>query len=223
MGGPGVWRAKPSGRRAGGLVWLRSGVLVVAVAFAALAASAPGALAKPAEIGPPVPELTHLADEGKALLDAHLSPGLHIPVHIGYLTNPEPGDKSPASTAASVVSGLFCQIAVYKPVFDADAGTNVSWQEEIITHELFHCYQQQLEGDADSTVSATESWVQEGLARWVDTTLFASDPVFISRDTFMEYFLTSTTPLFDRSYDAVGFWAISRTWPAICGTGSRRS
>ena len=48
--------------------------------------------------------------------------------------------------------------------------------------------------------------MQEGLARWVDTTLFASDPIFISRDTFMEYFLTSQTALFDRSYDAVGFW-----------------
>ena len=181
-------------------------MLAAALAVAALTFFAPAALAHSAEIGPPVPELTHLADAGTALLNAHLSPHLHIPVHIGWLTNPEPGDKSPATTAASVMSGLFCQIAVYKPVFDADAGSNVNWQEEIITHELFHCYEQQIEGDADSTVSKTESWVQEGLARWVDTTLFASDPIFISRDTFMEYFLTSTTPLFDREYDAVGFW-----------------
>ena len=48
--------------------------------------------------------------------------------------------------------------------------------------------------------------MQEGLARWVDTTLFSSDPIFVSRDSFMEYFLTSTTQLFDRRYDAVGFW-----------------
>ncbi len=181
-------------------------MLGAALAVAALTFSAPAALAHPAEIGPPVPELTHLADAGTTLLNAHLSPHLHIPVHIGWLTNPEPGDTSPATTAASAVSGLFCQIAVYKPIFDADTGGNTNWQEEIITHELFHCYQQQLEGDGDTTVTKTESWVQEGLARWVDTTLFASDPIYISRDSFMEYFLTSTMPLFDRSYDAVGFW-----------------
>ncbi|HEX4011613.1 MAG TPA: VWD domain-containing protein [Solirubrobacteraceae bacterium] len=184
---------------------MRPGLLAVAVVVGALMFSAPAALAH-AEIGPAVPELTHLADEGQALLNAHLSPDLHVPVHIGWLTNAAPGDKSPAYTSASAVSGLFCQIAVYKPIFDNDAGGNMSWAEEIITHELFHCYQQQIEGDADSEVSATESWVQEGLARWVDTTLFASDPIFISRDSVRGYFMTSTTALFDRSYDAVGFW-----------------
>ncbi len=181
-------------------------MLGAALALAALTFSAPAALANPSEIGPPVPELTHLADAGTALLNAHLSPDLHVPVHIGWLTNPEPGDNSPAYTSASSESRPFCQIAVYKPIFDGDTSGNTSWQEEIITHELFHCYEGQLEGDADTMVSKTESWVQEGLARWVDTTLFASDPIYISRDTFMEYFLTSNIPLFDRSYDAVGFW-----------------
>jgi hypothetical protein len=204
--GSGACSAKPTGRASEPIARLRSGLLVAAVVVAALASSAPPALAHSAKIGPPVPELTQLADQGRALLNAHLSPDLHIPVHIGWLTNPDPGDHSPAYTSASAVSGLFCQIAVYQPIFDSDASGNMSWAEEIITHELFHCYQQQIEGDADSTVSATESWVQEGLARWVDTTLFSSDPIFISRDSFRGYFMTSTTALFDRSYDAVGFW-----------------
>ena len=39
----------------------------------------------------------------------------------------------------------------------------------------------------------------------------------------MEYFLTSQTPLFDRSYDAVGFWGHLEDVPAICGIGSRGS
>ena len=152
----GVGRAKPLRGGGGPIARLSCGLLAVAaVVFAALMLSAPSALAN-AEIGPPVPELTHLAAEGKALLNAHLSPDLHIPVHIGWLTNPEPGDNSPAYTSASSVTGLFCQIAVYKPVFDGDASGNMNWEEEIITHELFHCYQQQIEGDGNTTVSSTE-------------------------------------------------------------------
>jgi hypothetical protein len=189
-------------------VRFRSAALGAAVSvLASLAFSVPAALATPAEIGPPVTELTHLADAGRALLNAHLSPDLHLPVKIGWLKNPDPGDNSPAYTGPREdSSGRYCQIAVYKPVFDSVTAGNMNWEEEVITHELFHCYQQQIEGDADSTVSKTESWVQEGLARWVDTDLFSSDAIGISRDTFEQYFQTSGDPLFSRSYDAVGFW-----------------
>ncbi len=196
---------------------MRSGLLVVAVAFVALVWAAAPALAEPPEIGPPVAELTTLVHDGTALLNAHLSPGLDQEVTIGWQTNAGPGDTSPATTNAvtrTITSNLtgktriehLCQIAVDEPIFDADTAADSNWAKEIITHELFHCYENQIEGDAANAITGSQAFLQEGMARWVDVDLFSSDPIGISVGSIEKYFASSTVPLFARSYDAVGFW-----------------
>jgi len=156
-------------------------------------------------IGPPVPQLTSLAKSAVHLLDMHLSPAYSLPYDIGWQTNAVAGATSPANTNA-YLDGHGCQIAVDQAVFDSATKGNSDWELEIVTHEVFHCYEQQLEGNADHMVTKTEPWLQEGLARWVDIELFSSDPVSLALDTLKTYFATSKVSLFARSYDAVGFW-----------------
>jgi hypothetical protein len=193
----------------------RHGRGVVVLALVCL----PAFLAAPAqadpEIGGSVPALDALESQGVALLNAHLSPGLTIDVKIGWYTNAPSSERSPAvtnqvvQTSTSNLTGKttvthYCQIAVNEPLFDAYTGAG--WQEAIITHELFHCYQIQLLPDAFGTAASTEKWMIEGLARWVDLTLFASNPVPAALNDLESYFKNSTVPLFGRGYDAVGFW-----------------
>ena len=179
-------------------------------------AIAPGtAAAFSPQIGPPVPALDHLKDTAVSLLDAHLHPGVTVPIYIGYMTNTAPGKQSPAYTNSGTHTyptrkppfnkEVYCQIAVNKPTFDADTMGNSTWEEEVVTHEVFHCYEFQLEGADDAKVTYNEPWVQEGLARWVDMDLF-HPPIAESVGSLQQYFDSSGTSLLDRSYDSVGFW-----------------
>jgi hypothetical protein len=189
--------------------------LLSAVVIPALV-SAPAQAGEIPTIGTPnkVPELNAYVSQGTKLLDAHLSPSLDISVDIGWQTNTAPTDRSPAAAnllhTGFVLGGhtfnkrRYCQVAVNESLFAAltDAG-----QAEVITHELFHCYEMQLLSDSDyATATQTEGFMIEGLARWVDVTLFASNPVSQSIGDIEAYFASSTVPLFGRTYDAVGFW-----------------
>ncbi|MGO9959553.1 MAG: hypothetical protein ACLP50_26850 [Solirubrobacteraceae bacterium] len=154
-----------------------------------------------------MPSLTSLVDTGERLLDKHLSPGLSIHVAIGYEINPPPGETSAASAKPFIHTNalghsIICQIAVIEPLFSAI--TKQSWREEAITHELFHCYQYQINPGINGDVG---DWLIEGLARWVDLTLFASNPYPPLLAKSLElYFASSGSDLLRRKYDAVGFW-----------------
>jgi len=74
-----------------------------------------------------------------------------------------------------------------------------------MAHELFHCFQFDLRGK--DTWTAMPLWVQEGTADWAATTIDPS-PFDLDND-FLElgkYFGHPRQPLFDRAYDASGFW-----------------
>ena len=173
------------------------------IALALLALPGPSA-ANPPPIGPPQPELTSLAEKAVHLLDAHLSPAVTVTYKIGYDLSSPAGNATPAITTNTEYG---CQIAVNEEAFNHDAAGNANWELEIITHEMFHCYEVQIERTENyAHVANTEAWVQEGLARWVDMTLFSSDPIAESRESLKTYFATSTVSLFARRYDAVGFW-----------------
>ncbi len=126
-------------------------------------------------IGPPVAELTSLAKDAVHLLDAHLSPAVSIEYEIGWENDAVGGDTTPADTNPNTrttkdhLTGTTeriktCQIAVNENVFKSlTAGNTELATLEIITHEMFHCYELQFEGDAYATVgSDTEKWLQEG-------------------------------------------------------------
>lgn len=94
--------------------------------------------------------------------------------------------------------GDVCQIAVNKSWFDTIPHYE---QNEVITHEVFHCFENEI------APKETGTWVSEGLARWVDTQLFPHTHLKEALGSLEEYWKTPQRSLFDRSYDAVGFWA----------------
>jgi hypothetical protein len=74
-----------------------------------------------------------------------------------------------------------------------------------MAHELFHCFQFDLRGT--DTWKGMPLWVQEGTADWAATTIVPSS--FELDNDFLElgkYFGHPRQPLFDRAYDASGFW-----------------
>lgn len=189
-------------------------LLVVSVAASTLCTA--GAQAK---VGPTIEHsrlLTRLAEEARALLNAHLPPSskFELPIDIGYAISPHEGEVSPAETFPARDSS-FCEIAVDQATWNQSRftggydGTGQGDKDralEIITHEAFHCYQIQLLGNAYNGV---HDWVKEGLPRWVDLSLFPANPVPSAAGNLEQYFKSPTQSLFARAmgYDAVGFWA----------------
>jgi hypothetical protein len=71
-----------------------------------------------------------------------------------------------------------------------------------LAHEIFHCYQAMDFPDLSAFYTAP-SWLIEGEAEWVGDTLYPEG------DPFWNAYLTQPqTPLFSRSYDAVGFYSL---------------
>lgn len=76
----------------------------------------------------------------------------------------------------------------------------------VVTHEVVHCYQQ-IDSDTANDVSTTGGWLTDGEAVWAQMTLVPS-AVFTSLQTHWANYLNQPrTHLFDRAYDAAGFFA----------------
>jgi hypothetical protein len=95
-------------------------------------------------------------------------------------------------------NGHTCQIAVNRNWFGPIPHYE---QDEVLAHEVFHCFEWEI------TRRLTHDWVTEGLARWVDLTLFPHTHLAGALESLTQYYDTPQQSLFRRSYDAVGFWA----------------
>ncbi len=92
----------------------------------------------------------------------------------------------------------------------------------LVAHEVFHCFQGDITG-----WKSLPAWITEGMADWAALSV---DPVayFHGGGNLEWYITTPHTPLFQRSYDAVGFWGhaddvVPNLWasiPAILNVGS---
>lgn len=77
-------------------------------------------------------------------------------------------------------------------------------QQEVIPHEVFHCFQMALFSSA-AVLGTKPSWLIEGQAEWVGCTIAGHCDVGVgSWDT---YFNSGRTPLFSRKYDAIGYYS----------------
>ncbi len=95
-----------------------------------------------------------------------------------------------------------CAIEIF-PVLQHSADmTNV---EMVISHEVFHCFQDQALGSYSAWLS-THQWLTEGEAMYVGEALSPSQNP-LSRKHWGEYVNEPNTHLFDRSYSAIGFYA----------------
>jgi hypothetical protein len=96
-------------------------------------------------------------------------------------------------------SGRPAQCIIYvNPLLLGDSPTEI---ESVVDHEVFHCF----EADDFATVLAyvrTPAWLIDGASQWAGDEL---DPI---NDPWYAPYLTEIgTPLFQRTYDAVGFFA----------------
>jgi hypothetical protein len=93
-----------------------------------------------------------------------------------------------------------CFIFVNQRMVQAD----VTLQRATLAHEAFHCLQAQVMGSSAAYLTAP-AWLIEGQAEWVGETYAGGTS--ISGQWWQLYLTKPLTPLFQRSYDAVGFYA----------------
>ncbi|MGA9875516.1 MAG: hypothetical protein WBQ21_06890 [Solirubrobacteraceae bacterium] len=178
----------------------------LALSLAALAVLAPAALAiSNYQIDKNEPALVARAETEAKVITAHI--GVHLtglrllvgwtkyeqlnPYAVTAIVKEEDGDLDPSG-------GHVCQISVNKSWFSSFSHYE---ENEVLAHEVFHCF------EAEITRRDLHAWVDEGLARWVDLTLFPQTHLKEALGSLTQYYNNPQRPLFQRSYDAVGFWA----------------
>ena len=110
-------------------------------------------------------------------------------------------DATPFNAQDSYGSGVpaSCRVRV-TPLGDAQTS---AYLQLIVAHEVFHCFQFEIRGSG--AWSMPDAWITEGTADWAALTV---DPVSyaIGGINITNYLLSAKTPLYQRAYDAVGFW-----------------
>lgn len=155
------------------------------------------------------------------IYQARLGHTLGLPLVMGKSSESSQGY---ADTAA-VGDPLACRIRVLpagQAVMSQQSVEFVPPLDLILAHEVFHCFQGDITG-----WKGLPAWITEGMADWAALSV---DPVayFHGGGNLNTYINNPHTPLFQRSYDAVGFWGhaedlVPNQWagiPAILNAGS---
>ncbi len=95
-----------------------------------------------------------------------------------------------------------CHITFFNPMFN---GLDQEDALAVVTHELFHCYQQRAAGDAPSDISLPP-WIAEGEATWAMVAAVPSGSKVVEK-YWTSYAASPKTPYMDRKYDALGAFA----------------
>lgn len=95
-----------------------------------------------------------------------------------------------------------CAIKIF-PILQQS--TDMTNAKMVISHEVFHCYQDQVLGSYNAWLGAPD-WLKEGEAMFVGESLAPSNNPY-SIKFWKNYVEHPNTHLFDRDYDAVGFYA----------------
>ena len=133
-------------------------------------------------------------DHALAFIAAHLGP-LKVPVLV--ITN--------ATQPAGSVDYGYANSSANECVVHVNPPFNPAAPEALseMAHELFHCYEYQM-APSPYSYSHEPKWLNEGAAQWVG---LSAGPNPSQDDTWDLYLTQPSTPLFERSYDAVGFFA----------------
>jgi hypothetical protein len=190
-----------------------------------LGAGPAGSLAHAADYGDPGftpdPGIQVLAYKYVKMYQTLLGHTLGLPVVAGKSTE---SSKAYADTTA-VGNPLVCRIRILPAGQQVGSRQNVEFVpplDLILAHEVFHCFQGDITG-----WKALPAWITEGMADWAALTV---DPVsyFHGGGNLNTYITLPHTTLFQRTYDAVGFWGhaedvVPNQWasiPAILNVGS---
>jgi len=97
-----------------------------------------------------------------------------------------------------------CEIDVHDQKFQPLSAVDA---QAVITHEMFHCYQQRAAGSG-TAMNTVPEWIAEGEATWVMAAVVPTGKVFL-KDWGM-YVSTPATVYDDRSQDAIGVFGHQR-------------
>jgi hypothetical protein len=145
-------------------------VLVIVVTLSLMTALATAASAEPNNAIDGA--LQARAEQQSRTLVEHLKFSLtHLHLKVGWAHSRKDVPNALTGTNESLNGdvdhdGPICQIAINKGFFDGIRSRYE--QDEVILHEVFHCYEYDITPDSHSD----NDWVMEGLARWADLTLF---------------------------------------------------
>lgn len=140
-------------------------------------------------------------------LESHFGKlGYTVPVII------ETAAKGTAYALASA-NNTSCELSVFPKGYQA-SGSDLTF---VVAHELTHCFQAKSVNAAIRNAKSV-SWATEGGASWAG--LAVSGPTQLMTNHWREYIEHPETPLFSRSYDAVGFfWHLYESgqdpWPLL--------
>jgi hypothetical protein len=144
-----------------------------------------------------------------AAIASHIGVPFTIPVYLEANTQEVsvPGGEAAAYTypchGVKPFSGSVTGCTVHvEPKFVADTSTSAADIHEVLTHELMHCFLFQQFGLAYNTMPA---WYLEGVPTWVETVLAGAGDA-LTNDPWIHYLNTDSRQLFDRAYDALGFY-----------------
>ena len=165
------------------------------------------------------------------MIAARLGIPMSLKVIAGYTSTDVPGafaDALPlnASEQANGGTPVYCRVRV--PPIGQAPGVDPVFLSLALAHETFHCFQFEIRGDR--TWTPLPNWIIEGTADWAALSV---DPVSyaIGGGNLSTYIATPGASLFQRSYDAVGFWGhvqdvYANLWsriPAILNAGGNEA
>ncbi|MEO6123125.1 MAG: hypothetical protein ABIR32_05405 [Ilumatobacteraceae bacterium] len=111
---------------------------------------------------------------------------------------------TPSTASLSGVEGTYagCFVALNPRGWSA-TGSDLDF---ILAHELYHCYEGMFIGNMDVFYDSVTAppWVIEGGANWAAAQVVPTSTYPAS--AWHEYLLIPSTPLFEQSYEAIGFW-----------------
>jgi hypothetical protein len=149
-------------------------------------------------------ELELLRDQLRPKIAAELGRDLPVPIAIILLNKAykEASAMTIGVTAKGGYSGLMAACRIY--VFPIGQALTGAERSSFLSHELFHCFQFSL-GTLEAIYNPSlPPWVLEGEAAWVGETIAGGS----ARSTtwWMHWLTKPQKTLFERSYDAIGFY-----------------
>ncbi len=142
-----------------------------------------------------------------ALLDWSLNLGWNVTLNQQEMCTPNPKTNQCEDALAytntvfkPVIGSTGCDLYVNPSL--RNMGDNAAVQATM-AHEIYHCFQFAWY-DQHGQSPHMSQWVKEGQAEWVGETV--GGPSVIGQGWWDKYLVTIQTPLYDRDYDALGFY-----------------
>lgn len=157
-----------------------------------------------------VPAIQAEADKWVRYFNDRL-PDLSLTVVAGTTTSPVKEANADATTVDpegifSVFKSTVCRIRVTQAGLREAGSLGREYTIFALAHEVFHCFEADIQRRANLPAFTGKDWLIEGLAEWA--ALAAYQPSWaVGGSWYAEYLNTcSTKPLFARTYDSLGFF-----------------